>query len=156
MEKICEIRGFTCENEINNSWSFLDVQVVKSCRSFETSTHYKPTHTGLGLNFNSSISNIYKNGLIKCLVDRAYKINSSYDKFLTEINDLKVHFLKNCYPLRVVNQIIDTTFTSIVEPKEVSATAPKEKVFVKPKLCSVYLYSYNCNCIICVVIYIAL
>ena len=122
---------FTYENELSNSLPFLDVQVVKSDKCFETSTYYKPTHTGLGLKFNSSITDTYKTGLIKCLVSRAYKINSSYTNFLSEVNDLRKYFLKNSYPLRIINKIIDTTFTSIVEPKEVYAAAPKEKVFVK-------------------------
>ena len=69
--------------------------------------------------------------LIKCLVNRAYRINSSFTNYLSEINDLRVYFLKNFYPLRVVDKIIDATFTSIVEPKEVYAAAPKEKLFVK-------------------------
>ena len=77
--------NFTCENENNNSLSFLDVKVVKSGKNFDTSTYHKPTHSGLGLKFNSSISEIYKTGLIKCLVNRAYRINSSYTNFLSEI-----------------------------------------------------------------------
>ena len=47
------------------------------------------------------------------------------------MRDLRLYFIQNCYPLKVINRIIDATFTSIVEPKEVYAAAPREQVFVK-------------------------
>ena len=77
---------FTVESEKNHSLPFLDINVVKHDDSFATDLYRKPTFTGLGCKFDSAINETYKTGLITCLIDRAYKISSSY------WNDVKSFF----------------------------------------------------------------
>ena len=77
--------SFTCEVENNNQLPFLDTIVDKFENSFETGLYRKPTHTGLGLKYNSYTSKTYKVNLISCLVDRAYKLCSTSIAFTKEI-----------------------------------------------------------------------
>ena len=84
---------FTCEMEKDNSLSFLDCKVTKNGNCFETSSYRKPTYTGLGMKFNSAVSDQYKFNLIDCLMDRAYKINSTLTQFCLEIQRLKKNLL---------------------------------------------------------------
>ena len=51
---------FTSELEKCNRLSFLDTIVHKLENSFETGLYRKPSHTGLGLKYNSFISRTYK------------------------------------------------------------------------------------------------
>ena len=76
---------FTVENEKDNTLPFLDIKITKLPNGFETGTYRKPTHTGLGMKANSAVSNTYKRGLVKCLVDRASKINSTRTGLCREI-----------------------------------------------------------------------
>ena len=65
---------FTCEEEENNKLPFLDISISKTeGLNFDTTTHRKPTYTGLLTNFTSFTSIHYKVGLIKTLIDRARK-----------------------------------------------------------------------------------
>ena len=72
---------FTCESEKNNKIYFLDITIDKCSNNFSTSLYRKPTFTGLSTKFNSAISNSYKYNLILCLLDRAYKLCSTYLNF---------------------------------------------------------------------------
>jgi predicted GIY-YIG superfamily endonuclease len=49
----------------------------------------------------------YKINLIKCLVDRIFKICSDEDQILIEIEQLKVNLSSNNYPSIIVNEVID-------------------------------------------------
>ena len=84
---------FTCDIEIDNCLSFLDCKVTKNCSKFETSSFIKPTFTGLGMKYNSAISKNYKLNLIDCLIDRAYKINSTVSNFCIDLQRLRNSFL---------------------------------------------------------------
>ena len=79
---------FTSETELNNSLNFLDVQINKNNHEFSTDLYRKPTFTGLSLKYNSFITKICKTNLIKCLIDRAYKICSTYDSFSNELENI--------------------------------------------------------------------
>ena len=69
---------FTCEEEENNRLPFLDISISKAeGRNFNTTTYRKSTYTGLLTNFTSFTSIHYKVGLIKTLIDRARKVNST-------------------------------------------------------------------------------
>ena len=66
---------FTIEKETNKVLAFLDVCIDNNDPSrLKTSTYRKNTFTGLLTNFFSFTSFSYKVGLIRTLVDRAYKI----------------------------------------------------------------------------------
>ena len=70
---------FTMEKEAHHKLPFLDVLVDNNDHnSFLTRVYHKKTFTGLLTNYLSFTSYPYKVGLIRSLVDRAYKINNTW------------------------------------------------------------------------------
>ena len=105
---------FTCEEEENNKLPFLDVSISKAeGRNFDTTTYRKSTYTGLLTNFTSFTSIQYKVGLIKTLIDRARKINSSMTNLRNDLSDIKKTLLKNRFPLHVLRRYFDCPHTLI-------------------------------------------
>ena len=107
---------FTCELEDKNSLPFLDILITKENNTFNTSMYRKPTNTGLGMKFNSAISNKYKFNLIDCMIDRAYKINSTMYGFTQEIMKLKRHFAQNNFNQFSINERIKCKLETIHPP----------------------------------------
>ena len=100
--------------ESNNQINFLDVKVKrKHDLKLETSTYRKPTFTGVMLNWNSLTSIKYKTGLIRCLLDRSYKICSNEKLKQVEMAQLRILLLKNNYP----SQVIEKEFNKFLEIK---------------------------------------
>ena len=97
---------FTCEHECSGSLSFLDVNVSRSCNKFTTSIFRKSTFTGLGSSFFSYCTYLFKINAIKTLLYRAYHISSSYFILDIEFSFLRQYFVKNGYPLVLVNSHI--------------------------------------------------
>ena len=63
---------FIIEHETNTSISFLDVRVArKASGDLMTKIYKKPTHTNRYLHFNSAHFMSQKQGLTKCLLERA-------------------------------------------------------------------------------------
>ena len=108
---------------------FLDTIVEKFQSSFETGLYRKPTHTGLGLKYNSYTSKTYKVNLISCLVDRAYKLCSTTIAFTKEIEFLKKYFYQNGFPIKLVNSKIQSKINSFNDVQTIPQTAPKLKLF---------------------------
>ena len=81
------------ETEVNKIIPFLDVLIDNSQNILKTSTYHKSTYFGLLLNYSSFTSRFYKIGLIKCIIDRAYKINNTWPAFMMMSSKLKM-FLK--------------------------------------------------------------
>jgi hypothetical protein len=93
---------------------FLDVLVERKSFGFKTTIHRKKTYTGVLLNWNKNLtSRKYKINLIKCLLDRIWKIFSDYELINTEIIKLKQILLNNDYPL----SIIDDEFFKFINNK---------------------------------------
>ena len=66
---------FTIDKQINHFITFLDVFISGiNNQNLTLQTYHKSTYTGLLLNFKSFISFSYKISLIKCLIDRSFKI----------------------------------------------------------------------------------
>ena len=63
-----------------------------------TSTFHKPTNTGLYSKWSSFAPRRYKYNLVNCLLDRAYKICSSYEGICSEVNNIKIMLGRNGYP----------------------------------------------------------
>ena len=102
---------FTCEFEQNASLPFLDVLVERVVDGgFITSVYRKPTFTGMCLQFDSFCPVKYKIGLIRCLVNRALRI-CSVEKLSGELDFLRNMFLKNGYPVGIVNKHLTTDLT---------------------------------------------
>jgi hypothetical protein len=126
---------FTSEIENNNSLNFLDVALTKLTNSFETSVFRKSTCTGLGMKFGSAVSFSYKVSLVSCLVDRAYKICSTFAKFSCELDNLRQYFCKNGYPIALVEKIFLKKINIIYSVKTSVPTVTKKIIyFVVPYL----------------------
>ena len=71
---------FTIENLINYSIAFLDVFISGiSNQNLTLQSYRKLTYAGLLLNFKSFTSISYKISLIKCLIDRSFKIYNNWN-----------------------------------------------------------------------------
>ena len=112
---------FTMEKEANKVLAFLDVCINnKDPCSLLTSVHRNKTFSGLLTNFVSFTSYSDKIGLIRTLVDRAYKINNT----LATFNDVKklFHIVKmNQYPESLINRVV-TSYHNNAQKSNASAS----------------------------------
>ena len=70
-------------------------------------TYHKSTYTGLLINFKSfTFSFSYKISLIKCLIDRSFKICNNWNSFHNDIESFKSNLMKNAYPPFLINKVI--------------------------------------------------
>jgi len=112
---------FTMEKEVNKSINFLDVKISReNDNSISTSTYRKPTFTGVMLNWNSLTSIKYKKGLISCLLDRSFKICSTNEQKIVEMEELRNLLIKNNYP----SYIIDKQFEKFEKYKQLNVENP--------------------------------
>ena len=90
---------FTMEKEAYHKLPFLDVLVNNNDpNSPLTSVYRKKTFTGLLTNYFSFTSYSYKVGLIRTLVDRAYKINNTWLGLHEDIRKLMDILKKESFP----------------------------------------------------------
>ena len=103
---------FTIEKQVNHKLPFLDVLTNNhDPNSSLTSVYCKKTFTGSLTNYFSFTSYSYKVGLIKTLVDRAYKINNTWLGFHEDINKLTDILKKNLFPAHLIEKIINRYIT---------------------------------------------
>ena len=62
--------------------------------------------TGLGLQFSSAVFSKYKLNLFQCLLDRAYKINSTYQNLCKEYDYLREFFSEESFDYFMVEKCI--------------------------------------------------
>ena len=108
---------FTIEKQINHSIAFLDVFISGiNNQNLTLQTYHKSTYAGLLLNFKSFTPFSYKISLIKCLIDRPFKICNKWNSFHNDIENIKSNLIKNAYPPflidKVIKKYLDYTFSS--------------------------------------------
>ena len=104
--------------------------MVKTNNSrFDLSIFRKSTYTGLLLNFNSYCPYGWKIGLLNCLLSRAYRVCTSWNNFHLEIGQLKSLFLKNGYPIGVINMTV-SKFLKKVMGSSVRKDAVENVIFL--------------------------
>ena len=87
--------------------AFLDVFISGiNNQSLTLQTSHKSTYAGFLLNFKSFISFSYKLNLIKCLIDRSFKICNNGNSFHSGIGNTKSNLIKNVYPPFLINKAI--------------------------------------------------
>ena len=96
--------SFTTETEQNNKISFLDVKVIREPGNFITSVYRKPIFSGVCTNFDSFIPDTYKIGMIYTLVNRCFRICSSWSMFHQQFILLREIFQKNGYPENFIDR----------------------------------------------------
>ena len=79
---------------------------VSIIKNLTLQTYYKSTYTGLLLNFKSFTSFSYKISLIKCLIDRSFKICNNCNSFYNDIENIKSNLIKNAYPPFLIDKVI--------------------------------------------------
>ena len=98
---------FTTEKQINHSIAFLDVFISGiNNQNLTLQTYHKLTYTGLLLNFKSFTSFSHNISLVKCLIDRSFKISNNWNSFHNDIENIKSNLIKNAYPLFLINKVI--------------------------------------------------
>ena len=109
---------FTIEKQINHSIAFLDVfNSSINNQNLTLQTYHKSTYRRLLLNFKSFTSFSYKISLIKCLIDRSFKICNNWNSFHNDIENInKSNLIKNAYlPFlidKVIKKYLDYKFSS--------------------------------------------
>ena len=80
----------------------------------ETKVYVKPTNTGLLLHYQSHVDNRYKQSLFTAMLDRAYRLSSSWAYFSEECERLKSVFSRLKYPQHLINSTINIFVNSRV------------------------------------------
>ena len=96
---------FTKEYNKNCEIPFLDI-LINNKEDLKTTVYHKETCSGLLMNFKSFVPSIYKNQLIHTLVDRTYKINSSWVGFHLDITKLTSYLLRNIFPRKIISRAV--------------------------------------------------
>ena len=86
---------FKIELEILDKLPFLDILIVKNDSSIVTTVYRKPTHSGVLTHFTSYVPFRYKRNAIWGLLDRAYKLCSTWECLAREHATL-CNMLMNC------------------------------------------------------------
>ena len=89
-----------------NKLPFLDVLLTKSHDNCVTSTYHKPTYTGLLTNYFSFTPSTYKTGLIRTLIDRAWKLNNKENGFKQDLKNIIFTLQRNSFPFHFINNTI--------------------------------------------------
>ena len=94
------------EVENDGMLPFLGVQLLNRAPRIETKVFVKPTNSGLLLHYHSHVDNRYKRGLLSTMLDRAYRLSSSWSYFTEECERLKSVFSKLKYPEHLVDSTV--------------------------------------------------
>ena len=103
---------FTMEIENNRMLPFLGTQLLNKSTHVETKVYVKPTNSGLMLHYKSHVDDRYKRGLLKTMLDRAFRLSSNWAYFSEECDRLKLLFSRLKYPDKLINYTI-TRFIAI-------------------------------------------
>ena len=122
---------FTMEKESENRLPFLDVLIDNNQVPVLTTVFRKSTFTGLLMNFTSFTSSSYKLGLIRTLIDRAYKISSTWLGFHQETTKIKAFLLKNSYPAHIIDKAINSTINKFFQFNRQNGNNSPECSYVK-------------------------
>ena len=97
---------FTMETS-TSSLPFLDVSITIRDGQYHSSVYRKPTNTGVLMHYDSMAPQKWKRALVKCLLNRAYRISSNFTNFIQEVNNIKSILSNNGYPIKVTTTLTD-------------------------------------------------
>ena len=121
---------FTMEKETHHKLPFLDVLVNSNDpNSLLTSVYRKKTFTGLLTNYFSFTSYSYKVGLIRTLVDRAYKINNTWPGLHEDITKLMDILKKNIFPAHLIERVVNRYITGTLSNHSPRVSLPSSPTF---------------------------
>ncbi len=102
---------FTMELEIDGVLPFLGTTLINKNGRLETKVYIKPTNTGLMLHYDSHVDVKYKKSLVLTMLNRAFRLSSSWKLFTEECERLKKTFVRLRYPISLLDNII-TKYTA--------------------------------------------
>ena len=108
--------SFTMEIEKDGLLPFLGTQLLNRAPQSETKVYVKPTNTGLLVHYH----NRYKRSLLTTMLDRAYRLSSSWLYFSEECERLKSLFSRLDYPHHLINSAINTFINLRVADQQAS------------------------------------
>ena len=88
----------------NNKISFLDVNVIREQGKFIISVYRKTNFQSCKMGFDSFIPDTYKISMIYTLVNRCFRICSSWSMFHQQLILLREIFQKNGYPENFIDR----------------------------------------------------
>ena len=100
------------KKQINHSIAFEIFISGINNQNLTLQTCHKSTYTELLLNFKSFTSFSYKISLIKCLIDRSFKICNNWNSFHNDIENIKSNLIKNAYPPFLTDKVMSYKFSS--------------------------------------------
>ena len=120
--------NFTMEVEQEGKIPFLGMEITKKDGRLETKVYIKPTNTGLLLHYHSHVDKRYKRSLITTMLNRAYRLSSSWHHFNNECERLKTLFDRLKYPPRLVDSVISTFIDQKYKATNQDPESSKQKV----------------------------
>ena len=84
--------NYTMELEENGRLPFLGMEIIRNGCHLDTKVYRKPTDTGLLLHYHSHVDERYKRSLLNTMLNRAFKLSSTWKLFHQECERLKVIF----------------------------------------------------------------
>ena len=111
---------FTMELENNKLLPFVGIQLINKGTRIDTKVFIKPTNTGLLLHYQSHVDNRYKHCLLRTMLDRAYRLSSSWEYFSDECSRLQTVFSKLAYPQNLISSTIRRFVSEKTSPKQVT------------------------------------
>ena len=103
-------------------------KITKKDGRLETKVYIKPTNTGLLLHYHSHVDKRYKRSLITTMLNRAYRLSSSWHHFNNECERLKTLFDRLKYPPRLVDSVISTFIDQQYKATNQDPESSKQKV----------------------------
>jgi len=97
---------FTKELECGDSLAFFDVLTEKTQSGIQTTTYRKPTHSGLYTHWTSFVPHHQKRDLVFGLLDRDYKIASTYNAIHSKFMNIKSMLITHGYPKAYIDRCI--------------------------------------------------
>ena len=120
--------SFTMEVEVDGKIPFIGMDVTKKDGQLETKVYIKPTNTGLLLHYQSHVDKRYKRSLITTMLDRSYRLSSSWQHFSNECERLKTVFDRLKYPSRLVDSTISSFINRQYKATNQEPELSKQKV----------------------------
>ena len=94
------------EFQENDRLPFLGMDMIRNGCRLDTKVYRKPTDTGLLLQYHSQVNSRYKRSLLNTMLNRAFKLSSTWKLFHQECERLKETFSRLRYPDKLVQSTI--------------------------------------------------
>ena len=122
--------NFTSEVEKDGKLPFLDMLIDRNNGCIQVNVYRKPTFTGVYTHFHSFLPSMYKFGLLSTILFRYFSVCSSFQLFHLEVLEFKKIFLKNGYPLKIIDACIHKFLKKIFMDKVLKDTVPQRDYFI--------------------------